>query len=166
MVAIRKALVTTAKRRAHFRICHFSVQRSHLHLIVEANDNFVLAKGMQGFEISAAKHLNAALRRADGGRRRGTVFPDRYHAVRLTSPRQVRNTINYVLNNWRHHREDRLVSWRIDPFSSAITFDGWRDGRFLIPPSYRVPLVWSPATWLLALGWRRSGLIDPADVPR
>lgn len=165
MAAIRRALVTTAKRRLRFRICHFTVQNKHLHLIVEADDNFVLAKGMQGFEISAAKHLNAALRQANGRRRRGTVFPDRYHAVRLTSPRQVRNTLNYVLNNWRHHREDRRVNWRIDPFSSAVTFDGWRDGRFRIPLDYVVPLVWLPLTWLLARGWRKRGLIDPDDVP-
>lgn len=165
MAAIRRALVVTAKRRGHFRVCHFSVQRKHLHLIVEADNNYVLAKGMQGFEVSAAKQLNAVFRLPDGSRRRGCVFPDRYHAVRLSSPRQVRNTLNYVLNNWRHHHEDRWVNWQIDPFSSAVTFDGWRDGRFQIPPGYNVPLVWSPSTWLLSQGWRKRGLIDPDDVP-
>jgi len=41
---------------------------------------------MQGFQISAAKHLNAAISKGKPGpRRRGTVFPDRYHAEIITS---------------------------------------------------------------------------------
>jgi hypothetical protein len=50
------------------------------HLLVEAGSRTALARGMQGFEISAAKHLNAAVSKARGRRRRGAVFPDRYHA--------------------------------------------------------------------------------------
>lgn len=160
MYAIREALITVAKREHEFRVVHVSVQRRHVHLIVEALDNVALAKGMQAFGVSAARHLNREL-----GRAGGTVFPDRYHAVRLGSPRQVRNTIAYVLNNWRHHKEDRRVTWQLDPFSSAVTFDGWRRGQFIRPPGYVAPLVLDATTWLLRLGWRKRGLIDPAEVP-
>jgi len=60
--AIREATLTTA-RREDFRIVHLSIQRPHLHLIVEADHKDALASGMQGFQISAAKHLNAAISR-------------------------------------------------------------------------------------------------------
>ena len=168
MFAIREALITLAKREGAFRIVHMSVQRKHLHLLVEASSNDALSAGMKAFGISAAKHLNAALPLVDGERRRGVVFPDRYHAVQLGTPTQVRNCIAYVLNNWRHHGEDRGVTWRLDPFSSAVTFDGWRDardGQFVQPPGYIAPLVWAPTTWLLRQGWRKRGLIGSADVP-
>jgi hypothetical protein len=37
--------------------------------------------------------------------RSGKVFHERYHARHLRSPRQVRNVLVYVLNNWRKHDE-------------------------------------------------------------
>src|SRR5262249_11863139 len=58
--AVREATLTAA-RRENFRIVHVSIQRTHVHLLVEANHKRALASGMQGFQISAAKHLNAAI---------------------------------------------------------------------------------------------------------
>src|SRR3954469_21532284 len=58
--AVREATLITA-RREDFRIVHLSIQRTHIHLLVEADDKRALARGMQGFQISAAKHLNAAI---------------------------------------------------------------------------------------------------------
>src|SRR5678815_2484460 len=96
--AIREATLTTA-RREDFRIVHLSIQRTHLHLIVEADGKAALASGMQGFQISAAKHLNAAISRDKPERRRGAVFPDRYHAEIITTPTQARHTLSYVMIN-------------------------------------------------------------------
>src|SRR3954462_763900 len=105
--AIREATLTTA-RREDFRIVHLSIQRTHLHLLVEADHKGALASGMQGFQISAAKHLNAAISKGrPGPRRRGAVFPDRYYAEIIATPTQARHALNYVINNWRRHREDR-----------------------------------------------------------
>src|SRR5207344_620223 len=126
--AIREATLTTA-RREDFRIVHLSIQRTHVHLLVEADHKRALAAGMQGFQISAAKHLNAAISKGKPGpRRRGAVFPDRYHAEIITSPTQARHALSYVLGNWRKHQEDRaqLVSdWKVDWFSTAAMFPGW-----------------------------------------
>src|SRR5262250_2530428 len=112
--AVREATLTTA-RREDFRIVQLSIQRTHIHLQEEANDKQALARGMPGFPISAAKQLNAAISKGKPGpRRRGVVFPDRYHAEIITSPRQARHALSYVLNNWHKHREDRspkLSSW-------------------------------------------------------
>ncbi len=171
--AIREATVTTARREG-FRIVQLSIQRTHLHLIVEAESKEALASGMQGFEISAAKHLNAAIGRAQGGeRRRGTVFPDRYFAVVITSPRQARNVLGYVMNNWRRHGEHAdgtQRTWRIDWFSSASSFPGWReygDEAFLweLPAQYDPLIVYQPRTWLLREGWKRYGPISCHEVP-
>jgi hypothetical protein len=43
---IRQATLTTA-RREDFRIIHLSIQRTHVHLLVEAQDKGALASGMQ-----------------------------------------------------------------------------------------------------------------------
>jgi REP element-mobilizing transposase RayT len=172
--AIRDALITVWKLEDRFRVVQFSVQRTHIHMIVEARDRLALARGMQAFGISAAKHINALLVGKDGKRRRGAVFPDRYHVRILATPRQVRNCLSYVLNNWRHHGEDQRVrsrTWQIDKFSSAVTFEGWKERehrpgmRFVQPPDYVAPLVCPPTVWLLTVGWRRHGLISAFEIP-
>lgn len=103
--ALRDASITAALRE-RFRIVHISLQRDHVHLIVEAEHRSALARGMQGFLISAARHIQAAVAKT-GGRRCGKVFADRYHLTVITSPTQARNAICYVLSNWRHHDEDQ-----------------------------------------------------------
>jgi REP element-mobilizing transposase RayT len=171
--AIREATLTIA-RREDFRIVHVSIQRTHIHLLVEAQHKQALASGMQGFQISAAKHLNVAISQGKPGtRRRGTVFPDRYHAEIITSPRQARHTLTYVLMNWRKHQEDRREatrSWVIDWFSSAAMFPGWAEygeAAFLWrgPETYDPLVVYQPKTWLLREGWKKAGSISYRDVP-
>jgi REP element-mobilizing transposase RayT len=105
--ALREATFAVAMRELHdkdkasFRIVHISIQRTHLHLIVEADNKTALSNGMQRFQISAAKQINAAWSIGRSRRRRGTVFPDRFHQEIITTPTQARNTLAYVLNNWR-----------------------------------------------------------------
>ena len=170
--AMREATITAALRD-RFRIVHVSLQRTHVHLIVEAEHKTALARGMQGFSISAARHINTAL--GNGvRRRRGRVFADRYHAEVITSPTQARHTIAYVLGNWRKHREDREglpSTWLVDPFSSAISFPDWQEleGQAWMWPirdGYDPLLVRRPTTWLLAEGWKRQGrVISAREVP-
>src|SRR5512147_2161937 len=45
--ALREATLTAA-RRDDFRIVHMSIQRNHIHLIVEADDGHALSKGVWG----------------------------------------------------------------------------------------------------------------------
>ena len=170
--AIREATLTTALRE-DFRIVHVSLQRTHVHLIVEAASKQALARGMQGFQISAARHLNAAISKGRPEPRRGTVFPDRYYAEIIRSPTQARHTLSYVMNNWRKHEEDRKPAtdgWRIDWFSTAAMFPGWAeygDEPFLWrgPPTYDPLIVYQPKTWLLRDGWKKAGSISCREVP-
>jgi hypothetical protein len=129
---------------------------------------------MQGFQISAAKHLNAAISAGNPGRRRrGSVFPDRYFAKIITSPRQARHALGYVMGNWRKHEEDRaepMRAWTIDLFSSGLTFTGWAeygDEAFLWrgPEAYDPLIVYQPKTWMLREGWKKGGAISYRDVP-
>jgi putative transposase len=163
--AVRRALEVTYRRR-DFRVCQLSVQQGHIHMIVEAKNQEALARGMQGLQIACAKRLNRILTRRNGFECKGQVFADRYHARVLRSPRQTRNALRYVLSNFRKHGCGRgRIS---DPYSTAETFDGWRrpvradlDGPLASAPVAR------PRSWLLTAGWRRAGLLDPAElVPR
>jgi REP element-mobilizing transposase RayT len=171
--AIREATLTTARRES-FRIVHLSIQHNHVHLLVEAADKHALASGMQGFQISAAKHLNAAISKGrPGPKRRGSVFPDCYHAEIITSPTQARHAISYALNNFRKHGEDQrapMSTWNVDWYSSAITFPGWAeygDEPFLWrgPPTYDPLITYQPRTWLLREGWKKVGSISCHEVP-
>ena len=174
-LAIREATNVALGWGESFRIIHYSIQHTHLHLIVEALDRKALWRGMHAFGISCARQINAALTARHGVKRAGAVFGDRYFARALRNPRAVRNCLSYVLNNWRHHGEhttDRTRSrraWKIDPLSSAFAFDGWRERpdrtHFKIPPDYEGGVVWTPSTWLLREGWRRHGLVSVLEVP-
>lgn len=165
--AIRKAIETTLVRD-DFRVVHVSIQREHIHLICEADNEEALGSGMKGLEVSAAKRLNAAVAvdRREPKARRGVVFPERYYVEQLKTPRQVRNAIAYVLNNWRRHREDMVRGAPIDPYSTAPCFDGWdRELRFALPPEYEPLPTAYPATYLLSTLWRRHLLISPDEIP-
>jgi REP element-mobilizing transposase RayT len=156
--AIRQALSRTAHRR-DCRICQYSVQGNHLHLVVEPSSKEGLRRGMMSFKSSCAKRLNGVVAR------HGRVFADRYHVRYLDTPAQVRRALSYVLNNWRRHREDRNAPWRFDPFSSADLFDGWTDrhGMWTRPEGDRP--VAASRFWLLTKGWRRHGTIRAEEVP-
>ena len=157
--AVRNALAT-ANRREGFGIVHASIQDNHLHLISEANTDLDLSRGMQAFQISAARRINHALRR------RGQVFDDRYHPVAIQSPTQALHSITYVLNNWRRHGRDAGMRWVVDYYSSGPRFECWRErGAVVVPAGYRALPVARPRTWLLAVGWKRAGDISLQAVP-
>jgi hypothetical protein len=150
-------------RRGGFRICQFSIQGNHIHLICEAGDTGQLARGIQGWSIRVARGLNGYLGRA------GAVFDDRYHLEILRTPTQTRHALCYVLQNARRHHEsiDRRFGG-MDPFSSAWWFDGWKDRSWKagIPPP-EVRTVAPAESWLLREGWKRSpfGLLTITETP-
>lgn len=84
--SLRRAL-RLALARADFRIVRIAVLRDRLELVVEADDAVALARGMQGFQVSAARSLNRT------ARRQGCVFADRYRMRILTSREAVRETL-------------------------------------------------------------------------
>jgi REP element-mobilizing transposase RayT len=151
-------IIRTAIRQSHkeaFRIVEFNVLGNHAHFITEASDKDALATGMQGLEVRLARRLNVALKRT------GKLFAHRYHLRCLTTPREVRNALRYVLLNRKHHDvEKRFARYWIDPCSSAAWFSGWAE-PIRIDIGERAALVamarpTAPATvWLLTTGWRQ-----------
>jgi hypothetical protein len=59
-------VAAAAEAGAAFRVVHYSVQKDHIHLLVEAKDRSALSRGMQGLGIRMAKALNRALGRQHG----------------------------------------------------------------------------------------------------
>jgi putative transposase len=144
-----------------FRICEYSVQGNHVHMICEADDAGALARGMQGFSIRFARAINKRCGR------QGAVFDGRYDARSIKTPRQMRATLVYVLNNDRRHNEDFGVGGvrqHADVCSSAYYFDGWASPPGVDPPGPDRPVA--PAqSWLLQVGWRRYAPIGVTEVP-
>jgi len=153
-----------ASERGDFRLVHYSIQRDHLHLIVEADDHEALGSGMKAIGSRVAR----AVKRVFGWS--GPVLLGRYHLRRLGSPRQVRNALRYVLSNARRHaaqgRRELRLAWEIDPASSGSAFDGWKARRVPnLPEARRRAGIVSPRSWLLRTGWRRHGLFSALEVP-
>ena len=180
--ALRDATIAVAMRelaydkvKGSFRIVHMSIQQTHIHLLIEADNKLALSRGLQSFQISAAKHINReySVKMKLATRRRGAVFPDRYYEEVIKTPRQARHALAYVLNNWRKHREDRLPfarGWAVDPFSTGFLFHGWReredaDVMWRGPATYDPLIVYLPKSWLLREGWRKHGTISFYEVP-
>ncbi len=161
-----------ASHREGFRVVEFSVQDGHLHLITEAGSARALSNGVRALSIRIARALNRVLGR------RGRVFADRFHTRALSSLREVRNAIVYVLQNARKHFEQKGVALRgdwLDKFSSSGFFEGWsaRGSKEAVTlrESWRSAGIdpkkptRDASTWLLRVGWRRLGVIQPSEVP-
>lgn len=145
-----------------FRIVHISIQRNHLHFVVEAANKRALARGMQTLAIQLARAINEQWDRS------GKVFAYRYGAKQIKTYRYARNVLAYVLNNWRRHRADIYEGCELnflDQFSSGVSFNGWT--MEFGPPTFAyVPLpVSPPKTYLLREGWKQYGAINPYERP-
>jgi len=162
--AVRPAF-EIGRERFGFRVVQFSVQRRHVHIVAEADGPRALSRGVQGLSIRIARRLNRLMGR------HGAVFAERYHARAVRTPREVRALLLYVLQNARHHRWSGAPRpgrpWT-DPYSSARWFEGWRrwpGGLRGTDAGPAAPPVVPARSWLLRVGWRRHGLIDPGEVP-
>jgi hypothetical protein len=123
--------------------------------MVEAEHTRGLSRGVCGLAIRIARAVNRTLGR------KGRVWGTRYHVRALTTPREVRHGLVYVLMNHRKHEPAARAA--LDPCSSAAGFDGFRG----VAPSQNVSVtVRKPQTWLAAVGWKRHGLIGLDEAPK
>src|SRR5262245_46464991 len=152
---LRGVIRELRSRADQFRVVHYSVQETHIHLVVEAATTQALSSGLRSLTIRIARRVNRMLFR------RGPVFADRWHARPLTSPRAVRHVLVYVLANAKKHAPSRTFA--IDPYSSATAFTGFREPVSRAPPR---PSTSNARTWLLAAGWKRHGLISIHECPK
>jgi REP element-mobilizing transposase RayT len=153
-----RAAFRNGREKFGFRLVHFNVLGNHLHLICEADDRRALSRGVQGLAIRIARNVNRV------AKRRGKLFADRYHLHVLETPREVRNTLLYVLRNGVRHGASPAGPF-YDVYSSAVYFDGWKEPgttRFFDDGDY--PVV-APRAWLLTTGWKRHGLLSFDESP-
>jgi REP element-mobilizing transposase RayT len=164
---VRRSLAAACER-GEFRVAHYSIQRDHAHLIVEARGREALARGMKSIAARLARAVNRVFSRS------GPVLDGRFHHRVLRTPREVRNALAYVLLNARRHfakrSGGRRPPVRLDAASSARGFDGWKQAwRARLGPPGEEPgaprEVAAAHPWLLRVGWRRQGLVDPREVP-
>ena len=144
--AVIAKAVFAAAQRLGMRLCEFSVQGNHLHLVVEATDQAALGRGMKGLGVRLARGLNRLM-----NDRRGKVLADRYHQHILRTPSEVRHAVSYVRHNHRKHALERggtLPAAFVDPYSSAS-----QEHAVLLP---------RPHTWLLGQG-RPRNVEGPSD---
>lgn len=145
--ALIRSAFEFAAERLGVRLIEYSVQSNHAHLIA-------LARAMKGLLVRIARGLNRLWDRC------GAVVDDHYHARALTTPREVRNALVYVLQNARKHGVHLRGP---DPFSSGPAFDGWNEAIHGTIAA-RAPQVCA-RTWLLSVGWRRHGRIAITERP-
>jgi REP element-mobilizing transposase RayT len=111
-----------ARERFGSRITHFSVQRDHVHLVIETRGTPSMSRAMQGLAVRLTRAVNRTMNR------RGTVFTERFHDRVLRTPRQVRHALAYVLCNARKHgvaprrRRQRARSSTIDWTKSCASW--------------------------------------------
>jgi hypothetical protein len=153
------AELADAKRRGT-RVLHYSAQHDHLHIMLEGGNRAELGKKMRTLVSRIALAVNRA------AHRRGQLFGDRYHRHDLTTPREVRNALRYILFNTRKHAKEGQGYDPLDAMSSTPWFEHWSPGR--APEPERVADArarwWPggsptsrPRTWLAEKGWLRAG---------
>ncbi len=96
--------------RFGFRLVHYSVQGNHVHLLVEADGERSLSRGMNGLGVRVARGINRVLGR------RGKLLDDRYHGHILRTPTEVRRARHYLLHNAARH----IGLARVDPYASRV----------------------------------------------
>lgn len=96
--------------RKFMHVLHYSLESNHIHLIVEAENNLSLDRGMKSFSQSFSRSLN-----------KGSIQDERYHLHVLKTPAEVKNTFRYVLLNHVHHT--KTLSIRSDGYNSLYMFD-------------------------------------------
>ena len=154
-----EAVFRAERDRKGFRLVHYAIRSNHLHLVCEADHRQALSRGIQRLASRLARRLNASAERT------GAWFRDRFHGRVISTPRQMRNVLSYVLLNEHKDRarQGELIRG-IDSYSSGRYFDGWADAEG-VPPldGERAPPVAQPRSWLLRVGWRRRGLLRTTE---
>jgi hypothetical protein len=148
--------------RGEFRALHYSLQRDHAHMLVEADSKEALGRGMKSIAARLARAVNYAFGRS------GAVLDGRYHLRLLETPREVRAALAYVLLNSRRHWFKRFgvaPPVLIDEASSGRWLTGWSRQPPEANDRHGMPEVAAARTWLARKGWLRHGLIDPASTP-
>ena len=102
--------------------------------------------------------------------------------TRLTTPRQVKNALLYILNNGRKHRAEKGLpcetGW-LDPCATGVYFEHWgeqvsgitawqswvRQLDEKLGPEAGPRSIVAPRSWLLRTGWHKHGPLPFEAIP-
>ncbi|MGZ3787001.1 MAG: transposase [Bacteriovorax sp.] len=96
-------------RRQGLKVIHYSLEYDHVHLLIEAENNHILGKGMQAFGGTFSKAINR-MRKLKGG-----VYKHRYHFRKISSARELKNVMNYIFTNGLKHKTAKNI---VNPYNS------------------------------------------------
>jgi putative transposase len=147
----KKRHPTHVTLRARKGLPTFRTQRVHdvLHTILERQRRRRYAPDFQVVHYSIqSNHLQ---------RLTGKVWGDRYHSRELTTPREVRNALVNVLQNFRKHGFEQPGPF-VDRLTSAVRFAGWSVAITSGDPDPFPPRT--PRTWLDAVADRTPRVSD------
>jgi len=101
-------------RKHGLRILQYSFQKNHIHLVLEADSNAILSRGMRSLTITFAR-----------GFKSGRIQLERYHLHVLRTAKEVKNALHYVLFNQQKH--EKGIYSVIDDYSSILFLENGLD---------------------------------------
>lgn len=104
---LRRAILNA--RRQGLRVIHYSLEYDHIHLLIEADNNHILNKGMQSFGVTFSKAINR-MRKLKGG-----VYKHRYHFRQISSSKELKNVLGYIFTNGIKHKTANDI---VNPYNS------------------------------------------------
>ncbi|MGZ3788101.1 MAG: transposase [Bacteriovorax sp.] len=108
VLSLLKRAILNARRQG-LKVIHYSLEYDHVHLLIEAENNHVLGKGMQAFGVTLSKAINR-MRKLKGG-----VYKHRYHFRKISGTRELRNVMNYIFTNGVKHKTAKDIA---NPYNS------------------------------------------------
>lgn len=116
ILSILKRAILNARKKG-LRVLHYSLEYDHVHLLIEAENNTILGKGMQAFGVTLSKAINR-VRKLKGG-----VYKHRYHFRQISSARELKNVMNYIFSNGMKHKTAMSI---VSPFNSIRAEEKYR----------------------------------------
>ncbi|MGZ3789435.1 MAG: transposase [Bacteriovorax sp.] len=108
ILSLLKRAILNARRQG-LKVIHYSLEYDHVHLLIEAENNHILGKGMQAFGVTLSKTINR-MRKLKGG-----VYKHRYHFRQISGTRELRNVMNYIFTNGLKHKTAKGI---VNPYNS------------------------------------------------
>ena len=105
------------------RLIEFSVQKDHIHFLLESANKIVLGKAMRALSISLSKRFSLLLNR------KIKALKSRYHLHILNTLKELKNARQYILNNSAKHTSNSNSD---DLYFSRADFTLFKPNRDLL----------------------------------
>lgn len=115
-------------RKQGLKVLHFTLEWDHVHLLIEADNNLELGKGMQAFGVTFAKGINKIKKNS------GKVYKHRYHFRKINSGRELKRVMNYIFTNGEKHRTATSIDNVFNSLRAEIKFSLFTRNKVQLDP--------------------------------